>query len=58
MSIYVEILVRAPMGALWAHTQTPQFHEQWDLQFSKIDFLASMMARRSAFDMRRGSASA
>jgi hypothetical protein len=23
MSIYVEILIRAPMDALWAHTQTP-----------------------------------
>jgi DoxX-like protein len=39
MSIYVEILVRAPMDTLWAHTQTPQFHEQWDLRFSKIDYI-------------------
>jgi len=39
MSIYVEILVRAPMDALWAHTQTPALHEQWDLRFSKIDYL-------------------
>ena len=31
MSIYVEILVRAPIDALWAHTQTPALHEQWDL---------------------------
>lgn len=29
MSIYVEILVRAPMDALWNHTQTPSLHEQW-----------------------------
>ena len=29
MSIYVEILVRAPMDALWAHTQTPGLHERW-----------------------------
>jgi hypothetical protein len=40
MSIYVEILVRAPMDAVWAHTQTPALHEQWDLRFSKIDYLA------------------
>jgi DoxX-like protein len=39
MSVYVEILVRAPMDALWAHTQTPALHEQWDLRFSEIDFL-------------------
>ena len=39
MSIYVEILIRATIDALWAHTQTPQFHEQWDLRFSKIDYV-------------------
>lgn len=39
MSIYVEILVRAPMDALWAHTQTPVLHERWDLRFSEIDYL-------------------
>ncbi len=39
MSIYVEILVRAPMDALWAHTQTPSLHEQWDLRFSRIEQL-------------------
>ncbi|MCM3871370.1 MAG: DoxX-like family protein [Pyrinomonadaceae bacterium] len=39
MSIYVEILVRAPMDALWAHTQTPELHERWDLRFSEIDYL-------------------
>jgi hypothetical protein len=39
MSIYVEILVRAPMGALWDHTQTPALHEKWDLRFSRIEYL-------------------
>ena len=39
MSIYVEILIRAPMEALWAHTQTPVLHERWDLRFSRIDYL-------------------
>ena len=39
MSIYVEILVRAPMEALWTHTQTPSLHEQWDLRFSRIECL-------------------
>jgi hypothetical protein len=37
MSIYVEILVRAPMDALWAHTQTPALHERWDLRFHRIE---------------------
>jgi uncharacterized membrane protein YphA (DoxX/SURF4 family) len=39
MSIYVEILVRAPMDTLWAHTQTPALHQKWDLRFSRIDYL-------------------
>lgn len=39
MSIYVEILVRAPMDELWAHTQTPALHARWDLRFSQIDYL-------------------
>lgn len=39
MSIYVETLIRAPMEALWAHTQTPALHEKWDLRFSRIDYL-------------------
>jgi hypothetical protein len=40
MSIYVETLIRAPMEALWAHTQTPALHEKWDLRFSRIDYLS------------------
>ena len=39
MRIYVESLVRAPMDALWTHTQTPALHEKWDLRFSRIDYL-------------------
>lgn len=38
-SIYVEILIRAPMDALWEHTQTPELHEQWDLRFTRIEYL-------------------
>ena len=37
--IYVEILVRAPMDALWDHTQMPSLHERWDLRFSRITYL-------------------
>jgi uncharacterized membrane protein YphA (DoxX/SURF4 family) len=39
MGIYVEILIRAPMETLWAHTQTPELHQRWDLRFSRIDYL-------------------
>ena len=37
--LYVEILVRAPMDAVWLHTQQPDLHERWDLRFSRIDYL-------------------
>jgi hypothetical protein len=39
MSVYVEILVRAPMDDLWSHTQTPALHERWDLRFSRIEYV-------------------
>ena len=39
MSIYVETLIRAPLDAIWSHTQTPNLHERWDLRFSRIDYL-------------------
>ena len=39
MGIYVELLIRAPMEALWAHTQAPDLHERWDLRFTEIDYL-------------------
>jgi uncharacterized membrane protein YphA (DoxX/SURF4 family) len=39
MSIYVEILIRAPMEAVWRYTQTPDLHGRWDLRFSQIDYL-------------------
>src|SRR5262245_8367291 len=39
MSIYVEIIIRTHMERLWAHTQTPELHERWDLRFSEIDYL-------------------
>jgi len=39
MSIYVEMLVRAPLDALWRHTQSPELHERWDVRFSRIEYL-------------------
>jgi len=37
--IYVEILVRAPLEELWRKTQEPEFHQRWDLRFSRIEYL-------------------
>jgi len=37
--IYVEIDIRSEMDELWAHTQQPELHEQWDLRFSEIYYL-------------------
>ena len=39
VNIYVEILIKAPMDAIWTHTQTPELHKRWDLRFSEIDNL-------------------
>jgi len=38
MSIYVETFVRSSLAELWAKTQCPQQHAQWDLRFSQIDY--------------------
>ena len=37
--IYVEIPIKTSLEQLWAHTQTPVLHEQWDLRFSTIEHL-------------------
>jgi uncharacterized membrane protein len=39
MGIYVEIPIHASMDELWEKTQNPQLHEQWDLRFSRIEYL-------------------
>jgi hypothetical protein len=39
MSIYVEILIRAPIDDVWRHTQSPDLHDRWDLRFSQIEYL-------------------
>src|SRR2546423_936223 len=38
--IYVQIDIRAPLDRIWQLTQTPELHQQWDLRFSKIEYLA------------------
>ena len=58
MSIYVEILVRAPMDTLWSHTQTPALHERWDLRFSRIEYLPrNDESEPQRFSTQRGSVS-
>jgi hypothetical protein len=37
--IYVEIDIHCSMDELWARTQTPQIHQQWDLRFTDIEYL-------------------
>jgi hypothetical protein len=37
--IYVEILIRAPLDAIWSATQEPEKHVRWDLRFTDIDYL-------------------
>jgi uncharacterized membrane protein len=39
VSLYVEILIRAPLDEIWRYTQTPDIHERWDLRFSTIEYL-------------------
>lgn len=38
--IYVEARIRCPLEALWQHTQQPELHQQWDLRFTEITYLA------------------
>ncbi|MBF9143545.1 DoxX-like family protein [Hymenobacter properus] len=38
-SIYVETRIRSSMEQLWAHTQRPELHQQWDLRFTEIEYL-------------------
>lgn len=37
--IYVENNIITDMDSLWAKTQMPDQHEQWDLRFSTITYL-------------------
>ena len=39
VSIYVEILIHAPLDVLWRNTQDPARHTCWDLRFSRIEYL-------------------
>jgi len=37
--IYVERLIRSDIEKVWERTQRPEFHEPWDLRFTKIEYL-------------------
>jgi hypothetical protein len=37
--IYVELPIRASLDTLWTYTQNPACHEQWDLRFTRIEYL-------------------
>ena len=38
--VYVETLVDAPLGDVWAATQEPSAHQRWDARFTTIDYLS------------------
>jgi hypothetical protein len=59
--IYVELNIKADMDELWERTQMPEMHEQWDLRFSEIRYMAKktddesqrfLYATRIGFGMR------
>lgn len=35
--LYIETLIRAPIGQVWQHTQDPARHSRWDLRFTRIE---------------------
>lgn len=37
--LYIETTIDCEMDVLWAHTQNPARHQQWDLRFSTIEYL-------------------
>lgn len=37
--IYVEIWIQGDLEDVWRRTQTPALHEQWDLRFTRIEYL-------------------
>lgn len=44
--IYVEAVIKAPMEELWARTQSPELHQQWDLRFSEITYIPKSYAEQ------------
>src|SRR5215510_3986678 len=37
--VYVEIVIRAPLDAVWERSQRPADHRRWDARFTEIDYL-------------------
>lgn len=37
--LYIETTIRCELPILWAYTQDPALHQQWDLRFSEISYL-------------------
>ncbi|TYB69581.1 hypothetical protein FXF51_05245 [Nonomuraea sp. PA05] len=47
MRLYIEILIRADMEALWQATQDPARHQRWDLRFGRIERVTAQRFRYS-----------
>jgi len=37
--LYIETKIKCDLDTLWAHTQKPETHQQWDLRFTEIKYL-------------------
>lgn len=37
--LYIETKINCALDTLWAYTQDPSIHQQWDLRFSEISYL-------------------
>ena len=37
--LYIEIRIKAGMDQVWRLTQEPDFHQRWDLRFTRIEYL-------------------
>jgi hypothetical protein len=42
--IYVELPIRTSLDTLWTYTQNPTCHEQWDLRFTRIEYIPKQSA--------------
>lgn len=38
-SLYIETKIKCDFDTLWTNTQEPSIHQQWDLRFTKIEYL-------------------
>jgi len=47
--IYVETHIDHTVDEVWAHTQTPEVHQRWDVRFTGIDYLDAVEGEPQQF---------